>query len=134
MVKLFNIENSCFAGSVMEEENDEEGGKREENKYAKDEMEDRRWKSEDDRGGDGSDGKEGGEGWEGDVEGDVGGITTVQGSEHQGGDEGKEEEKRSMVSKSLEPQERWEEEDKDRWEKKEGSNDNQRNRGRYGRD
>ena len=59
---------------------------------------------------------------------------TVQGCEHQGGDEGKDEEKRSMVSKSLEPREKWEEEDKDRWEEKEGRGDNQRNGRRYGRD
>jgi len=59
---------------------------------------------------------------------------TVQGSNDQGGDEGKEEEKRSMVSKSLESWEKWEEEDKDRWEEKEGRCNKQRNRGRYGRD
>ena len=43
----------------------------------------------------------------------------VQGGEHKGGDEGKEEEKRSMVSKSFEPREKWEEKDEDRWKEKE---------------
>ena len=56
---------------------------------------------------------------------------TVQGSDDQGGEEGKEEEKRSMVSKSLESWEKWEEEDKDGWEQKEGSCNKQRNRRRY---
>ena len=39
----------------------------------------------------------------------------VQGGEHKGGDEGEEEEKRSMVSKSFEPREKWEEKDEHRW-------------------
>ena len=75
------------------------------------------WKGEDDTRGDGSDGEDAGEGWEGEVEGDVRGRprAAVQGGEHKGGDEGEEEEKRSMVSKSFEPREKWEEKDEHRW-------------------
>ena len=58
----------------------------------------------------------------------------VQGGEHKGGDEGKEEEKRSMVSKSFEPREKWEEKDEDWWKEKESRCENQRKRGRYRRD
>ena len=58
----------------------------------------------------------------------------AQGGEHKGGDKGKDEEKRSMLSKSFEPWEKWEEEDEDRWKEKEGRCYNQRKRRRYGRD
>ena len=53
---------------------------------------------------------------------------TVQGSDNQRGDEGKKEEKGSMVSKSLELWEEWEEEDEDLWEEKEGRGDKKRKR------
>ena len=53
---------------------------------------------------------------------------TVQGSDNQGGDEGENEEKGSMVSKSLELWEEWEEEDEERWEEKEGRGDKKRKR------
>ena len=56
------------------------------------------------------------------------------GFEHQGGEKGKEEEKRAMASKSLEPREEWEEEDEERWNDKKNRDDNQWNGGRYGRD
>ena len=54
----------------------------------------------------------------------------VQGGEYKGGDEGKEEEKRSMVSKSFEPREKWEEKDEDWWKEKESRSENQQKRGR----
>ena len=53
---------------------------------------------------------------------------TVQGSDNQGGDEGKKEENGSMASKSLELWEEGEEEDEYRWEEKEGRGDKKRKR------
>ena len=86
-------------------------------------MEDGGGEGEDDAGGDGGGGDGGGEEGEGEVESKVGrrAGTTVQWGDHQGRGEGKEEEERTMMSKSLEPRCEGEEEDEDRWyEEEEG--------------
>ena len=62
LVKFFNIENSCFAGSLMEEDQYEEREERKKDKDAKNKVKDGRGEGDDDAGGDGGDGEDAREG------------------------------------------------------------------------